>query len=61
MAQILSRMATFPDSASIILVSSGLPEIQQELWAGESQITDLAAQGQRDHSAIDARGFTSVR
>jgi VWFA-related protein len=56
MAQILSRMANLPGQRIIILVSSGLPEIQQELWAGESQITDLAAQANVTISAIDARG-----
>ena len=60
MAQILSRMATLPGQRIVILVSSGLPEIQQELWAGESQITDMAAQANVTISALDARGvYTS--
>jgi VWFA-related protein len=56
MAQILGRMANLPGQRLMILVSSGLPEIQQEVWAGESQITDLAAQANVTISAIDARG-----
>jgi VWFA-related protein len=56
MAQILGRMANLPGQRTAILVSSGLPEVQQELWAGESQITDLAAQANVTISAIDVRG-----
>jgi VWFA-related protein len=60
MAQIVGRMATLPGQRIMILVSSGLPVIQQELWAGESQITDLAAQANVTISALDARGvYTS--
>jgi VWFA-related protein len=57
MAQIVSRMAALPGQRIVILVSSGLPEIQQELMAGESQITDLAAQANVTISALDARGL----
>jgi VWFA-related protein len=56
MAQILGRMATLPGQRNVVLVSSGLPEIQQELWAGDSQITDLAAQANVTISALDVRG-----
>jgi VWFA-related protein len=56
MAQILGRMANLPGQRIVILVSSGLPEVQQELWAGQSQIADLAAQANVSISAIDARG-----
>jgi VWFA-related protein len=49
-------MANLPGQRTAILVSSGLPEVQQELWAGESQITDLAAQANVTISAIDVRG-----
>jgi VWFA-related protein len=56
MAQIVGRMASLPGQRIVILVSSGLPEIQQELWAGESQITNVAAQANVTISALDARG-----
>jgi VWFA-related protein len=57
MTQILSRMATLPGQRVLILVSSGFPELQQELWAGESQILDLAARSNVTISALDARGL----
>lgn len=56
LAQILERMANLPGQRVVVLVSSRLPEIQQELWAGESQITNLAAQANVTISALDARG-----
>src|ERR1035438_10349857 len=55
-AEIVGRMATLPGQRIVIQVSSGLPEIQQELRAGESQITDLAAQANVTIIALDARG-----
>ena len=57
MTQILGRMATLPGQRVLILVSSGFPELQQELWAGESQILDLAARSNVTISALDARGL----
>jgi VWFA-related protein len=57
MTQILGRMATLPGQRMLILVSSGFPELQQELWAGESQILDLAARSNVTISALDARGL----
>ena len=57
MTQIVSRMATLPGQRVLILVSSGFPELQQELWAGESQILDLAARSNVTISALDARGL----
>ena len=57
MTQILGRMATLPGQRVLILVSSGLPQLQQELWAGESQILDLAARSNVTISALDARGL----
>jgi VWFA-related protein len=57
MTQIVSRMATLPGERVLILVSSGFPELQQELWAGESQILDLAARSNVTISALDARGL----
>jgi VWFA-related protein len=55
--QILSRMAALPGQRVLILVSSGFPQLQQELWAGESQILDLAARSNVTISALDARGL----
>jgi VWFA-related protein len=55
--QIVSRMAGLPGQRVLILVSSGLPQLQQELWAGESQILDLAARSNVTISALDARGL----
>jgi VWFA-related protein len=55
--QILSRMAALPGQRVLILVSSGFPQLQQELWAGESQIVDLAARSNVTISALDARGL----
>ena len=57
MTQILGRMATLPGQRMLILGSSGFPELQQELWAGESQILDLAARSNVTISALDARGL----
>ena len=57
MTQILSRMAALPGQRVLILVSSGFPQLQQELWAGESQIVDLAARSNVTISALDARGL----
>jgi VWFA-related protein len=57
MTQILGRMATLPGQRVLILVSPGLPQLQQELWAGESQILDLAARSNVTISALDARGL----
>ena len=57
MTQILGRMATLPGQRVLILVSSGFPQLQQELWAGESQILDLAARSNVTISALDARGL----
>jgi VWFA-related protein len=56
MAQIIGRMATLPGQRIVVLVSSGFPELQQELWAGESQIADLAAQDNVTISALDVGG-----
>jgi VWFA-related protein len=57
MTQIVGRMANLPGQRVLILVSSGLPQLQQELWAGESQILDLAARSNVTISALDARGL----
>jgi VWFA-related protein len=57
MTQIVGRMAALPGQRVLILVSSGLPELQQELWAGESEILDLAARSNVTISALDARGL----
>jgi VWFA-related protein len=55
--QILARMAALPGQRVLVLVSSGFPQLQQELWAGESQIVDLAARSNVTISALDARGL----
>lgn len=55
--QILGRMATLPGQRVLVLVSSGFPQLQQELWAGESQIVELAARSNVTISALDARGL----
>jgi VWFA-related protein len=55
--QILGRMAALPGQRVLVLVSSGFPQLQQELWAGESQIVDLAARSNVTISALDARGL----
>jgi VWFA-related protein len=57
MTQILSRMAALPGQRVLVLVSSGFPQLQQELWAGESQILDLAARSNVTISVLDARGL----
>ena len=57
MTQILGRMAALPGQRVLVLVSSGFPQLQQELWAGESQILDLAARSNVTISALDARGL----
>jgi VWFA-related protein len=55
-AEIVGRMAALPGQRILILVSSGLPQIEQELLAGESQILDLAARSNVTISALDVRG-----
>jgi VWFA-related protein len=57
MAEIVRRMAALPGQRILILVSSGLPQIEQELLTGESQIVDLSAQSNVTISALDARGI----